>query len=182
MFDGDGTGEDRQLSNIVRTVSKLVKTPPSEKEIMLGLFEKALLQIKDCEISKQRSQLVRKRVIEEIDTTNVYSHLLTQLHQEITQDINESKKVLNSTQSVKQIRMQFDLLANRIKLYKSYNQYQSDIEELTLQINQLQTEYDSMGQRLKMYEHQCTKISFYVNSICAMLQDEGIFSNDVSNL
>lgn len=168
LFDGEGTGEDRQLNNLIKKITTWATTnnsTPCE-------YEKILRYIKAVELTKTRSELVRERVINEIELTTNCHEKLVNSNETLRREIIANKDSLIVAKAENQIKMQYDMMARQINQYKSRQEYNSQVQLLTSEIEEMRKEMEEVERKTKSYRNYCKTISASANSINEMLESD----------
>ncbi|XP_060535550.1 THO complex subunit 7 homolog [Cylas formicarius] len=144
IFDGDGTGEDRRLNVLLRTVSKWINSNEDAEEESSQIYDKILAHLALVKHSRKRSEYVAKSNAEQLlKYKALYAQYETNIN-ETKEEIIKQKVKLQNAKVIKNNRIQYDLLAKaiakeprRADMIKKLEVLQKDLTDLAEEKRQL---------------------------------------------
>lgn len=113
LIDGDGTGDERRLNNLHKSISKLCQSQETPEELQDSL-DRILVQLSQCKFSVHKSRKVA--AMNKIELENYQN-----LSQRITLDIAHEKTKIEKTKldlvdakRVRKNKMEYDVLGKVI--------------------------------------------------------------------
>lgn len=185
MIDGDGTGDDRRLNVLIKTIIKWSNSTdesPAEKQI---IFDKMLGQLCQCEFALKRSLLLSKTNTKQLEKYHTLQDKLEEKIQEVKLLIEESKNNLAQAKVLKQNRMMYDLMAQSIEQHPARKDTNQRLENLKAELHQLREEQKSLEQKLDLKRKQFFVLVSSANMLKEMLDepDDGMNNSldDITN-
>jgi len=175
LFDGDGTGEERRLNLLLKSVVKWCSQGSdgdgdgeddggaNDVKRHAGL----VAQLLHIEWTDAKSKLVQEMNERE---SNNYEHLLEVIQsklEEAEKDITEAKSDLEQARLVRRNRMEYDSMAKTIQAFPSREDSGKNISEVSDQLERLKQEEEELDAKLQQRKKQ---FHVLVNSI-HQLQD-----------
>lgn len=170
LIDGDGTGDDRRLNILLKTLikwSNATEDNPQESQL---IYDRMLSQLSQCEFAVKRSQLLVKTSANQL---NMYKMLQENLEDKISdakQTIETNKNNLAQAKILKQNRMMYDLLAQSIKEQPARKETDLRLADLKAELFTLNEESKSLEQKLDMRRKQFHVLVSSVNQLKGMLE------------
>lgn len=172
LFDGDGTGEERRLNLLLKSVVKwcsVTDDDDSEESSANDVKRHAGLvaQLLHIEWTDAKSKLVQEMNERE---ANNYEHILEVIQtklEEAEKDITEAKSELDQARLVRRNRMEYDSMAKTIQAFPSREDSGKNIDQVTEELERLKQEEEELDAKLQQRKKQ---FHVLVNSI-HQLQD-----------
>lgn len=178
LIDGDGTGDDRRLNVLIKSVikwSNSTQESPHERQIA---FDKMLAQLCQCEFALKRSLLLVQTNAKQLDKYNIMQTKLEEKINEVKVIIEQSKNNLAQAKILKQNRMMYDLMAQSIEEHPARTETNKCLENLKAELHELHEEQKQLEQKLDMKRKQFFVLVSSANALRAMLEDN---SDDANN-
>jgi THO complex subunit 7 len=178
LFDGDGTGDDKRITTILKTIIKWSSTPYDDEERNLH-YQKILALLDQAEYSMTKHHFSYLMNIKEREN---YEQLFLNIKQQIVdakQDIAECKVQLQDAKVVRKNKQEYDALAKIIEKHPERKVTNEEIADLETNINELNSKKQTLLQKLSMRQKQFHVLIYSVQLLQQILQeDEDI--NDIS--
>jgi len=129
LFDGEGTGDDRRIQTLLKTIVKWCHSDCSREESNLT-YQKIIALLNQCEYSMVKNHLVYE--MNTIERKN-YEKLLQDIEKEITEareEIAACKVELQNAKRVRKNRQEYDALARVIETHPDRKQLQAETDQL----------------------------------------------------
>lgn len=171
MIDGDGTGDDRRLNVLIKSIIKWSNTTEesaTEKQIS---FDKMLAQLCQCEFALKRSLLLNKTNEKQMENYKELQRKLEEKIKEVKVVIEESKNNLSQAKVLKQNRMMYDLMAQSIEKHPARKVTNECLENLKAELQELHEEQKQLEQKLDLKRKQFSLLAYSANSLRAMLEE-----------
>lgn len=171
LIDGDGTGDDRRLNVLIKSIIKWSNTSeesPTEKQLT---FDKMLAQLCQCEFALKRSLLLSETNVKQLDKYHLLQTRLEEKINEVKLIIEESKNNLSQAKVLKQNRMMYDLMAQSIEKHPARKETNKCLENLKAELHELHEEQKLLEQRLDLKRKQFFVLVSSANSLRTMLED-----------
>ncbi|GJQ86260.1 hypothetical protein Trydic_g8959 [Trypoxylus dichotomus] len=171
LIDGDGTGDDRRLNALLKTMIKWANSTddtPTENQMV---YDRMLSQLSQCEFAVKRSLLLQKTNQRELDN---YKKLQQELEKRITtvkNTIEVNKVDLQQAKVLKQNRMMYDLLAQSIQEQPARKDTDKKLANLKSELNDLREEKHLLEQKLDMRRKQFHVLISSCNQLQRMSND-----------
>merc|ERR1712087_389021 len=159
LLDGDGTGDDRRLNMIAKSLIKWVSTKDDEdsekaKEENLKNYSRLMNQIANAEWIEHKTKLVQE--MNNVEAQN-YEQLYDQIKDEIRkaeEDIRKTKEELVQARKVRRNRMEYDAMAKVINKNPDRFTQGSKIEDIKLEIEHLKLTEATLEDKLESRRKQ----------------------------
>lgn len=171
LIDGDGTGDDRRLNVLLKTLIKWANTTEDSPTENHHMYDRMLSQLSQCEFAVKRSLLLTRTSKQQLED---YKNLQAKLENnilDVKNTIEESKKDLAQAKVLKQNRMMYDLLAQSIKEQPARKETDKKLADLKSELAELHDESRSLEQKLDMRRKQFHVLVSSANQLRAMLDD-----------
>lgn len=184
LIDGDGTGDDRRLNVLIKSIlkwSSTVEESPAEKHLTL---DKMLAQLCQCEFALKRSLLLSATNAKQLDKYQLLQTKLEEKIKEVKVLIEESKNNLSQAKVLKQNRMMYDLMAQSIEKHPARKETNKCLENLKAELHELHEEQKLLEQRLDLKRKQFFVLVSSANSLRTMLEDsnEDAMNNSLDDI
>jgi len=171
LFDGDGTGDDKRITTILKTIIKWSSTPYDEEERNLH-YQKILALLQQCEYYKTKHHFAYLMNIKERENyEQLYCHIKQQIL-DAKQDISACKEQLQEAKEVRKNKQEYDALAKIIEKHPERKMTNKEIETLELEINELNTKKQTLMQKLEMRQKQFHVLIYSVQLLQQILDDD----------
>ncbi|XP_035776571.1 THO complex subunit 7 homolog [Anopheles albimanus] len=146
QIDGDGTGDDRRLNDLLKTFIKWCNSNDGP-ETSQAMYDRLLAQLAQCEFDRKKSDFYAKVMEQELKNYAAISDAIESGIETAKKQIEQSKHNLVLAKKIRKNRMQYDVLA------KIINQ-QPDRKETTKQLELLKEELDMLKENRADLERQ----------------------------
>uniref|UniRef100_A0A2M4BY10 Putative tho complex 7 n=1 Tax=Anopheles marajoara TaxID=58244 RepID=A0A2M4BY10_9DIPT len=146
QIDGDGTGDDRRLNDLLKTFVKWCNSKDGP-ETSQAMHDRLLAQLAQCEFDRKKSDFYAKVMEQELKNYAAISDAIESGIETAKKQIDQSKHNLVLAKKIRKNRMQYDVLA------KIINQ-QPDRKETVKQLELLKEELDMLKENKADLERQ----------------------------
>lgn len=156
---------------MVKAITKWIQTASDSQDFHL-LYNKVLSQIALCELSRNRSELLKQTHQEQLQK---YMEMYEEQQQKtvnIKQQIADQKIQLEKAKSIKNNRIQYDLLANNIAKEPARTETNSILNNLQKEISELRDEKQRLDDLLDKRRKQFHVLSTSANKIRSLLAED----------
>ncbi|XP_023023313.1 THO complex subunit 7 [Leptinotarsa decemlineata] len=172
IFDGDGTGDDRRFNLLLKMIAKWVNTTDESPEENKQTYDKILVQLSIIEHSRRRSELVTKSNDEQlIKYQNLHAEYEKKIA-DIKEEITAQRLELEKAKTIKQNRIQYDLLARDIAAEPPRKEMNNQLVQLQKQLKELGEEKRRLVQKLDNRKKQFHVLSTSANQLQALLDED----------
>jgi len=171
LFDGDGTGDDKRITTILKTIIKWSSTPYDDEERNLH-YQKILALLDQAEYYMTKHHFSYLMNIKEREN---YEQLFLHIKQQILdakQDIAECKVQLQEAKVVRKNKQEYDALAKIIEKHPERKLTDHEIEQLEGDINALNVKKQTLMQKLEMRQKQFHVLIYSVQLLQQILQED----------
>ncbi|XP_078678061.1 THO complex subunit 7 homolog isoform X1 [Branchiostoma floridae x Branchiostoma belcheri] len=171
LIDGDGIGDDKRVSTLMKTFMKWCNTPGSEEESN-ATYQRMLAQLAQCEHAMEKTQLIHNMNIHEI---NNYEQLYTDIEQSIEDahtKIGDCKQELQHAKRVRKNRQEYDALAKVIQQHPDRQQTMRRLEELQKELKTLKDSREGLEAKMEMRQKQFHVLVTSIHELQAMLEED----------
>ncbi|CAG9831696.1 unnamed protein product [Diabrotica balteata] len=170
VFDGDGTGDDRRFNLMVKMTTKLFNSDDHADDYMQ--YDKILAQLSLIEHSRRRSELVTKSNDEQLlKYQQLYREYETKI-QNIKEEIAQQREELNKAKTIKQNRIEYDLLAKQIAAEPPRTEMNKQLSALQKHLKELGDERTLLVNKLDKRKKQFNVLSTSANQLQVCLNDD----------
>eukprot|EP00794_Sanderia_malayensis_P019976 gene19976-21934_t len=137
LFDGEGTGEDRRIQTLLKTIVKWCNTDANRDECNLT-YQRIIALLNQCEYAMIKNHLVYEMNMKERKN---YEALFKEIEQGIMQakeDIAQCKVELQQAKKIRKNRQEYDALAKVIELHPDRKQSQAETDALKEDLTRLE--------------------------------------------
>ncbi|CAH1174142.1 unnamed protein product [Phaedon cochleariae] len=172
IFDGDGTGDDRRFNLMIKMITKWVNNSEESQEDSSQMYDKILAQLSMIEHSRKRSELITKsnddQLIKYHNLHADYEERISNIKEEIANQCLELEKA----KTIKQNRIQYDLLAKAIDAEPPRTDMNKQLISLQKQLRDLGEEKHRLEQKLEKRKKQFHVLSTSANMLQVLLNEE----------
>ncbi|KAI5736720.1 hypothetical protein M8J76_006395 [Diaphorina citri] len=179
LIDGDGTGDDRRLNLLLKSILKYCNSPddtPEEKQVNV---DRMLLQLTQCEhaFEKSRLQLVMSNC--ELENYERLARNIETAIQTARGDIEETKVELEQAKTVCKNKVEYEVLAKVINEQPDRKQTKTELEERRKQHALLEAQDQQLNKKLEMRSKQFHVLLASIHEIEVLLaEDDSSFDLD----
>lgn len=174
LVDGDGTGDDRRLNLLLKTLIKWCNAEEDQQTCELT-YQRMLTQLAGIEWNMTKSRLAASMNQAELEN---YS----QLHKTVEAGITEAKEEIELTKAelveakrIRKNRMEYDALAKVIMTHPDRETSEARIEQLKLEQKSLEEKEIKLDKKLDIRKKQ-----FHV-LVSSIHQMQDLLANDEDN-
>jgi len=186
LLDGDGTGDDRRLNMIAKSLIKWVSTKDDEdsekaKEENLKNYSRLMNQIANAEWIEHKTKLVQE--MNNVEAQN-YEQLYDQIKDEIRkaeEDIRKTKEELVQARKVRRNRMEYDAMAKVINKNPDRFTQGSKIEDIKLEIEHLKLTEATLEDKLESRRKQFHVLVQSIHNLQSLLDADNEISFGAAN-
>ncbi|XP_017772596.1 PREDICTED: THO complex subunit 7 homolog [Nicrophorus vespilloides] len=170
LIDGDGTGDDRRLNTILKTIIKWTNSDLNEVEND-NTYDRLLCQLNQCEYSTKRSTVLANTNNLQLQRYKQLQSVLEIKINDVKEGIEHSKVNLEDAKISKRNRMQYDLLAQSIKEQPARSDTDKRLAALHGELNELKEESQSIDQKLENRRKQFYVLVSSANQLRTMVEE-----------
>ncbi|XP_050306406.1 THO complex subunit 7 homolog [Anthonomus grandis grandis] len=177
LFDGDGTGEDKKLQFLIKTLytwAAKENDPQTDQDVFMKL--QGLLF--DMKLRKKQRDLARKCTQTQIDKFQNTYKIFEDKVKEINGDIEHQQGLVKRAQLVKQHFVECEFLVKAINQEPSRHDLERDIKRLREEIGELKREKNILDDKWNARIKQCQVLSTSANALRSILKDEEVSSDE----
>lgn len=169
LIDGDGTGDDRRLNILLKTLIKWSNTEdtPAESQVV---YDRMLSQLSQCEFAVKRSQLLVNTNSNQLVMYKMLQENLEGKISDAKNAIESNKNALSQAKILKQNRMMYDLLAQSIKEQPARKETDQRLADLKAELSSLHEESRMLEAKLDMRRKQFHVLVSSANQLRGMLE------------
>ncbi|KAI4458742.1 maintenance of killer 16 mak16 protein-related [Holotrichia oblita] len=171
LIDGDGTGDDRRLNALLKTMIKWANSTDDTATESQMVYDRMLSQLSQCEFAVKRSLLLQKTNQRELDNYKKLQHELEKKIANVKNTIEVNKVDLQQAKVLKQNRMMYDLLAQSIQEQPARRDTDKKLANLKSELNDLREEKQLLEQKLDMRRKQFHVLISSCNQLQSMSND-----------
>ena len=168
LIDGDGTGDDRRITILLKSFIKWVNSPDVDNT----LHERMLSQLAQCEFAQRKSRLVSNMSQEELKSYEQLSKEIEVQIEEAKRDIEKTKAELQDAKRVRKNRIEYDVLAKVINEQPDRVETNLKLSTLRDELGRLKEKSEQLEHKLEMRRKQFHVLISSIHSLQGML-DEG---------
>ncbi|KXJ71579.1 hypothetical protein RP20_CCG020229 [Aedes albopictus] len=113
QIDGDGTGDDRRLNDLLKTFVKWCNSPDSPENSQ-AIHDRLLAQLAQCEFAMKKSDFSARVMEQELKNYATISDTIEAGIETAKTQITQSKQNLVLAKKIRKNRMEYDVLAKII--------------------------------------------------------------------
>ena len=168
LIDGDGTGDDRRITILLKSFIKWVNS----SDVDNTLHERMLSQLAQCEFAQRKSRLVSNMSQEELKSYEQLSKEIEIQIEEAKRDIEKTKAELQDAKRVRKNRIEYDVLAKVINEQPDRVETNLKLATLREELGRLKEKSEQLEHKLEMRRKQFHVLISSIHSLQGML-DEG---------
>ena len=179
LFDGDGTGDDKRITTILKTIVKWSTTEYDEEERNLS-FQKILALLSQCEYSMTKHHLSYQMNIKERQNYEVlYQNIQDQIVK-AKEEIATCKTELKQARTVRKNKQEYDALAKVIETQPERKQLGREIDNVHSELETLDEAKQKLVQKLEMRQKQFHTLIYSIQLLQMILEDNDETSSSPS--
>ncbi|EEZ98316.2 THO complex subunit 7 homolog [Tribolium castaneum] len=182
LIDGDGTGDDRRLNVIAKTLRKWANSTEDSPLENQATHDKLLAQLSLCEYSVRRSQLLTRTTSRQLENYKKIYDKFEQQISEVKDSIKQNKDNLVQAKIWKQNHMMYDLLAQSIAEQPARKETNERLSNLQAELKELHKEKELLEQKLDMRRKQFHVLVSSASKLQAMLEESNEYCHNDSLL
>uniref|UniRef100_A0A8D8V920 THO complex subunit 7 homolog n=1 Tax=Cacopsylla melanoneura TaxID=428564 RepID=A0A8D8V920_9HEMI len=179
LIDGDGTGDDRRLNLLLKSIVKYCNSPNDTAEDKQVSLDRMLLQLTQCEhaFEKSRLQLVMSHC--ELDNYETLAKHIETSIQGAWVEIEKTKEELEQAKTVRKNKCEYEVLAQVINEQPDRKQTKIELEERRKQHALLEAQDQQLNKKLEMRSKQFHVLLASIHEIEVLLaEDDSSFDLD----
>lgn len=172
MIDGEGAGDDRRITTLLKTFLKWCNSSDSEERDSDATYQKIQLQLAQCEFAIRKTQTVFE--MNELETDN-YEKIYDDIEQSIThayEEIASCKTELQQAKRIRRNRQEYDALAKVIAKHPERQETLKQIEELEKELNSLTETKESLLSKFELRQKQFHLLINTIHELQRMLEED----------
>ncbi|XP_047146603.1 THO complex subunit 7 homolog isoform X1 [Hydra vulgaris] len=176
LFDGDGTGDDKRIATIIRTIIQWSVTKCDEDERNM-MYQKIISMLHHCEYSFRKHHLSYLMNIKERQHyESLYEHVEKQI-EEAKDEIKFCKEELKRAKVIRKNKQEYDALAKIIEKHPDRKQIGCENAKLEEDIYKLKESKSLLIEKLEMRQKQFLVLIYSIQLLQEVLQED----HDVTN-
>jgi len=171
LFDGEGAGDDKRLTTLLKTVVKWAMVECEDEERQSN-YNKIMASISQCEYAMTKNHLSYEMNIREAEN---YEQLYTRIEKQIEDtrtEIAECKLELQRARAVRKNKQQYEALARVIETHPERGASQKEIAEARAELDTLNEERNAITRKLELRQKQFHALIFSIQLLQQVLQDD----------
>jgi len=178
LYDGDGTGDEKRITSILKTIVKWSTADCEEDERNLT-YQKIIALLHQCEYSITKHHLAFLMNIKEQENyEKLYNHIKEKII-EARDEINTCKEELKQAKVVRKNKQEYDALAKIIEKHPDRKLTKDEISTLQVDIHELNEKKQSLIQKLEVRQKQFHVLIYSVQLLQQIINDDQ--SEDIEN-
>merc|ERR1739844_86405 len=177
LLDGDGTGDDRRLNMIAKSLIKWISIKDDDdsekaKEENIKNYSRLMANIAQCEWIESKTKLVQD--MNKVEAQN-YDQLYDKIKNEIRkaeEEIRETKEELVKARKIRRNRMEYDAMAKVINKNPDRDTQGIKIEEIKSEIEQLKVTEAALEDKLESRKKQFHVLVQSIHNLQALLDED----------
>ncbi|XP_055638813.1 THO complex subunit 7 homolog [Toxorhynchites rutilus septentrionalis] len=147
QIDGDGTGDDRRLNDLLKTFVKWCNSNDSSENNQ-AIHDRLLAQLAQCEFAMKKSDFTAKMMQQELKNYATISDTIETGIETAKVQIIQSKESLVLAKKIRKNRMEYDVLAKIINQQPDRKNTIKELEMLKDELDRLQEKKASLERKL----------------------------------
>ncbi|XP_055547547.1 THO complex subunit 7 homolog [Wyeomyia smithii] len=147
QIDGDGTGDDRRLNDLLKTFVKWCNSTDSAENSQ-AIHDRLLAQLAQCEFAMKKSDFCASMMEQELKNYATISDAIETGIETAKSQIIQSKQNLVLAKKIRKNRMEYDVLAKIINHQPDRKNTIKELDMLKQELNQLQEKKASLERKL----------------------------------
>ncbi|CAG9562623.1 unnamed protein product [Danaus chrysippus] len=182
LIDGDGTGDDRRLNVLLKTLIKWSNSTDEKPEESKATHDRMLAQLAQCEFAVTKSQLGSEMMAAELKSYEALSKILENGIEVAKGNIEKSKADLTQAKTVRKNRIEYDVLAKVISEQPDRKETLERLSTLKMELSSLEGTRQQLESRLSLRKKQFHVLVTSIHQLQALLDENDdieITSDDV---
>ncbi|XP_026319111.1 THO complex subunit 7 homolog [Hyposmocoma kahamanoa] len=171
LIDGDGTGDDRRLNVLLKTLIKWCNSADEKPEESKSTHDRMLAQLAQCEFAVTKSQLASEMMSAELNSYEALSKVLEKGIEVAKDNIDKSKADLAQAKTVRKNRTEYDVLAKVISEQPDRKETLERLATLKTELNSLETTKQQLESRLALRKKQFHVLVTSIHQLQALLDE-----------
>jgi len=177
LLDGDGTGDDRRLNMIAKSLIKWVTTKDDEdsdktKEENVKQYSRLMASLAQCEWIESKTKLVQD--MNKVEAKN-YDQLYDDIKNQIKmaeEEIRQTKEELVKARIIRRNRMEYDAMAKVINKNPDRATQEKKIEDVQTDIEKLKAKEAALEDKLESRKKQFHVLIQSIHNLQALLNED----------
>ncbi|XP_050682043.1 THO complex subunit 7 homolog [Leptidea sinapis] len=182
LIDGDGTGDDRRLNVLLKTLIKWCNTDDSPEDSKVT-HDRMLAQLAQCEFAVTKSQLGTEMMAAELQNYENLSTILENGIEIAKNNIEKSKIDLAQAKTVRKNRIEYDVMAKVINEQPDRKETLERLSTLKSDLSSLEATKQQLESRLALRKKQFHVLVTSIHQLQALLDEpddmESISADDI---
>ncbi|KAM3958448.1 THO complex subunit 7 [Aphomia sociella] len=171
LIDGDGTGDDRRLNVLLKTLIKWCNSSDEKPEESKSTHDRMLAQLAQCEFAVTKSQLASDMMAAELNSYESLSKILETGIEVAKKNIEKSKADLAQAKTVRKNRIEYDVLAKVISEQPDRKETLERLSTLKTELSSLEATKQQVESRLALRKKQFHVLVTSIHQLQALLDE-----------
>ncbi|CAF4850914.1 THO complex subunit 7 homolog [Pieris napi] len=171
LIDGDGTGDDRRLNVLLKTLIKWCNATDDSAEESKSTHDRMLAQLAQCEFAVTKSQLGADMMAAELESYENLSKILEDGIEIAKKNIEKSKADLAQAKTVRKNRIEYDVLAKVISEQPDRKETLDQLSTLKNELSSLEATKQQLESRLGLRKKQFHVLVTSIHQLQALLDE-----------
>ncbi|OWR42058.1 THO complex subunit 7 homolog [Danaus plexippus] len=171
LIDGDGTGDDRRLNVLLKTLIKWSNSTDEKPEESKATHDRMLAQLAQCEFAVTKSQLGSEMMAAELKSYEALSKILENGIEVAKGNIEKSKSDLTQAKTVRKNRIEYDVLAKVISEQPDRKETLERLSTLKMELSNLEGTRQQLESRLSLRKKQFHVLVTSIHQLQALLDE-----------
>ncbi|XP_035890684.1 THO complex subunit 7 homolog [Anopheles stephensi] len=148
QIDGDGTGDDRRLNDLLKTFIKWCNSNEASDNSQ-AIYDRLLAQLAQCEFDMKKSDFYASVMQQEVKNYATISDTIESGIETAKAQIVQSKQNLVLAKKIRKNRMEYDMLAKTINQQPDRKNTVQELESLKQNLDQLKESRADLERKLE---------------------------------
>jgi len=178
LVDGDGLGDDRRITTLLRTVMKWSNSEESEQETMVN-YERMMATLAQCESTMVKSRYTTAMYQAEMKN---YESLCEQIENSIAdahKKLENCKTELLEAKRIRKNRQEYDVLAKVIQTHPDRKETMRKLQKLSSELSQFQKTKEALEDKLNLRRKHFAVLSNALQELQGLLEDDELEEGDI---
>ncbi|XP_058453632.1 THO complex subunit 7 homolog [Malaya genurostris] len=180
QIDGDGTGDDRRLNDLLKTFVKWCNSMDNTENSQ-AIHDRLLAQLAQCEFAMKKSDFCAKMMQQELKNYATISDTIETGIETAKTQIVQSKQNLVLAKKIRKNRMEYDVLAKIINQQPDRKNTIKELDMLKHELDQLQERKGSLERKLDTKKKDFTVLMRSIVELQNKLESVGGDSQNVTD-
>ncbi|CAG4929468.1 THO complex subunit 7 homolog [Colias croceus] len=171
LIDGDGTGDDRRLNVLLKTLIRWCNATDEKPEDSKTTHDRMLAQLAQCEFAVTKSQLGTEMMTAELKSYEDLSKIFESGIEIAKKNIEKSKIDLAQAKTVRKNRIEYDVLAKVISEQPDRKETLEQLSTLKNELSTLETTKQQLESRLALRKKQFHVLVTSIHQLQALLDE-----------